>query len=258
MTIAERILLTFSKRPGDNDYQLKDSAITIDTALDPLHREYPNFADLVSKKRVVDYGCGIGYQSIALVKKYECSVIGIDTNQTTLKKAINNAKDHNILPQRLSFVERISPSMLNSFDVVISKDSFEHFGNPDQALNQMSSLLNEFGILLLTFGPPWFSPYGSHMNFFCKVPWINILFSEKTVMKVRSNYRNDGAAKYEEVESGLNKMTIAKFENIVSSNNMQLKTRNYKCIKGTNWLSKLPTFRELFIYRVTAVFSKAT
>jgi len=257
MTIGERILTTISKSPGGNDCQLRDSAITIDTALDLLYFVYPNLSALVSGKRVVDFGCGKGFQSIALVKKLDCSVIGIDTNRATLEKAITNAKDHNISSQQLSFVDRISTNMFKSFDVVISQNSFEHFGNPKLILDEMSSLLKDSGIVLLTFGPPWFAPYGSHMEYFCKVPWINILFSEKTVMKVRSNFRDDGAMRYEEVESGLNKMTIARFENIVSLANLKLQSKNYECVKGINWLSKLPLLRELFINHVSAVLCKA-
>lgn len=256
MTISERVLLALSRASADDDYQLKDSTITIDNALDLLSRKYPNLGALVSGKRVVDFGCGTGYQSIALTKKFNCYVTGIDTNEKTLEKAIINAKNHNISSKRLSFVESISADMLNSFDVVISQNAFEHFGNPVQILNDMSNLLNDSGLVLLTFGPPWFAPYGSHMHFFCKVPWINILFSEKTVMKVRSNFRNDGALRYEEVESGLNKMTVARFENIVSSNHLKLSEKSYECIKGMNWLSKLPILRELFINHITAVLCK--
>ena len=258
MNISERILLALSRAPKDDDYQQKDSAITIDAALDLLHRVYPNLSSLVSGKRVVDFGCGTGHQSIALVKKYDCTVIGIDTNKNTIKKAINNAKIHSVSSQQLSFVESISPDMLNSFDVVISQNAIEHFGDPEQILNEMNSLLKDSGIVLLTFGPPWLAPYGSHMQFFCKVPWINILFSEKTVMKVRSNFRNDGAVRYEEVESGLNRMTVTRFENIVSSNNLKLRAKNYECIKGMNWLAKLPVLRELFINHISAVLYRAT
>jgi ubiquinone/menaquinone biosynthesis C-methylase UbiE len=256
MTISERVLLALSRSPKNDDYQMQDSAI--DNALNVLHRQYPNLSTLVSGKRIIDFGCGTGCQSIALVKKFNCSVIGIDTNKKILEKASINAKNHNISSQRLSFVRNISPDMLNNFDIAISHNSFEHFEHPEQILNEINSLLNNSGLVLLTFGLPWFSPYGSHMHFFCKVPWVNILFSEKTVMKVRSNYRNDGALKYEDVESGLNKMTVARFENIVSSNKLKVKMKHYDCIKGMNWLSKLPLLRELFINRITVVLCKAT
>jgi ubiquinone/menaquinone biosynthesis C-methylase UbiE len=259
MNIRERILLSLSRAPEGNDCPQANAEISIDNALNLLTRAFPNFnAIVVSGKRVVDLGCGVGYQSIALVKKYGCSVVGVDSNQKTLRKAIENANNHNISSKELSFVESISPDMLNSFDVVISQNSFEHFANPAKVLDEMGNLLNDSGIILLTFGPPWLAPYGNHMHFFCKVPWMNVLFPEEVVMKVRSHFRNDGAKRYEDVESGLNRMTIAKFESIVSSCNLKITYRNYECIKEVNWLAKVPLLREFFIKNVTAILSKAT
>ncbi len=52
----------------------------------------------------------------------------------------------------------------------------------------MLSLLNHDGKMLITFGPPSYAPYGSHMRFFSKIPWLNIWFSEKTVMAVQRAY----------------------------------------------------------------------
>jgi hypothetical protein len=62
------------------------------------------------------------------------------------------------------------------------------------------------GCVLITFFEPWLSPYGSHMSHFTRVPWINVLFSERTVMNVRSLFRSDGATRYEDVEGGLNRI----------------------------------------------------
>lgn len=258
MNIGERILLSLSRTPKGNDYLQNDAETTIDNALNLLTCVYPNFRALVSGKRVVDFGCGTGYQSIALVTKYDCSVFGVDTNKNTLMKAIKIAKNHNVSSQKLSFVESISPDMLNSFDVVISQNSFEHFSNPEKILEEMGKLLSDSGIILLTFGPPWLAPYGSHMHFFCKVPWINVLFPEKAVMKARSHFRNDGAKRYEDVESGLNRMTLSKFESIVFSCSLKVTFKKYECIKGINWLSKVPLFREFFVNHVSVILSKAT
>ena len=256
MNIHERILLSLSRVPEDNDYPKANTKTTIDNALDLLIRVFPEFGTIVSKKRVVDFGCGAGYQSIALVKKYGCTVVGVDSNKKTLKTAIENAGMHDIPPQRLSFLESISPDMLNSFDVVISQNSFEHFANPAKVLDMMNTLLNDSGTILLTFGPPWLAPYGSHMHFFCKVPWVNVLFPEEVVMKVRNRYRNDGVTRYENVESGLNRMTIGKFESIVSSSDLAIAYKNYECVKGINLLAKVPVVREFFINHVTAILRK--
>ena len=258
MNFQELILLSLSRELESKDYSSDKSERTIEDTLSLLESEYPNFSALVSGKRVVDFGCGVGYQSIALVQKYDCFVLGIDSNQKTLEKAIEHAKSYNIPQSRLSFVDKISDGMLNNFDIVISQNSFEHFGNPSMILNEMRSLINRPGKLLITFGPPWLAPYGSHMHFFCKVPWINVLFSEKTVMKVRNRFRSDGATKYEEVESGLNKMTITKFERIIMSSNLKIEFKHYRCIKGINLLSKIPFLKEFFINHVTVILTKNT
>ena len=258
MNFLESILLSLSRAPESKDCGLGKSEWTMDNPLSLLRNEYPNFGALVSGKRVVDFGCGMGSQSIALVQEYDCSVVGIDSNQKTLEKAIEHAKSYNIPQSKLSFVDKVSDSMLNNFDIVISQNSFEHFSNPSMILDEMQGLMNESGKLLITFGPPWFAPYGSHMQFFCKVPWINVIFPEETVMNVRSRFRSDGATKYEDVESGLNKMTTAKFERIVMSGNLKIEFKNYKCIKGIKLLSKIPFLREFFINHVSVILSMAT
>lgn len=258
MSVGERILLYLSRRPSEEEYPKYDAGNAEGAALDLLTRVYPNFSALVSGKRVVDFGCGIGNQSIALVKEHGCWVVEVDSNKATLRRAMENAKEHNVSPSQLSFVGGVSPEMRESFDVVISQNSFEHFPEPEMVLNEMSCLLSSSGVILITFGPPWLAPYGSHMHFFCKVPWINILFPEKAVMKARSHFRSDGATTYEDVESGLNRMTIAKFEFIVSSCNLKLIYKKYECVKEINCLSKVPLVRELFINHVTALLARAT
>lgn len=257
MNFQEFILLSFSRAPENEDYGSEKRECTIDNSVSLLEAEYSDLGALVSGKRVVDFGCGLGYQSIALAKKYDCSVVGIDSNRTTLDGAVENAKPYQISRSRLSFVDKISDSMLNNFDIVISQNSFEHFGNPAKVLDEMRSLLDESGKILVTFGPPWLAPYGSHMHFFCKMPWINVFFSEETVMNVRNHFRSDGATKYEDVESGLNKMTIAKFERIILSSNLKIESRNYKSVKGIGLLSRIPFVREFFVNHITVILSVA-
>jgi hypothetical protein len=121
----------------------------------------------------------------------------------------------------------------------------------------MKSALKSDGKLLVTFGPPWYAPYGSHMQFFTRMPWVNILFSERTVMRVRARYRSDGAMRYRDVESGLNQMTVAKFEALVKRNGLLLEEGRYQCIKGLNGLGRIPFLRELFVNHISCVLRQA-
>ena len=113
----------------------------------------------------------------------------------------------------------------------------EHFPDPAAVLHQMKRLIHDNGKILITFGPPWYAPYCAHMHFFCKVPWINIWFSERTIMRVRSLYRDDGAERFVDVEKGLNKMSLKKFENVISENGLNIESINYKAVKGQDWLA---------------------
>ena len=257
MRIDETILLALSRQPDNRDSSGEPAghAHAPEDPLAMLRHKYPDFHHLVWRKRVVDFGCGIGHQSVALVGTEECVVCGVDTNHRTLDKAMQYAKSQALPAGRLEFRERVSRDMGGTFDVVISKDAMEHYPEPAAILEEMRRLLKPGGRLLITFGPPWFAPYGSHMHFFCKVPWLNLLFTERTVMAVRARFRDDGAKRYEDCESGLNKMSVAKFERLVAACGLKVEYRRYDCIKGLDFLGKLPLLRELFINHVTATLA---
>lgn len=258
MKLGELVLRAFSRNPQEMDYSSShdDYSRYRGNALALVKSEYPDFLELVSGKRVVDFGCGQGHQSIALVMEADCFVCGVDTNPKTLHKAAAMAADKDIPEDRLRFCTSVPSDLRGTFDVVISQDSMEHFPEPAAALDEMRALIKEDGKLLITFGPPWFAPYGSHMNFFCRLPWLNILFSEKTVMKVRSLFRSDGATRYVEVESGLNKMTVAKFEKLVAASGLVIEAIDYKCVKRLNFAASIPLMRELFINHVSSTLVK--
>lgn len=255
MRFAEKLLLFLSRKAGSGDYQTSGVEWNIDDALSLLSSVFPDFMNKIRNKRILDFGCGEGWQSVAMARNGAKYVLGIDSSQKAILKARDLAKKHG-LQHQVEFKEKIEESFKSSIDIIISQNSMEHFTDPNLVINGIKAALNQYGTIMLTFACPWFAPYGSHMHFFTKVPWVNILFSEKTVMKVRSNFRNDGATKYEEVEGGLNKMTVKKFERIISNNNLNVAYSKYDCVKGINFLSKIPLIRELFINRISCIVTK--
>ena len=74
-------------------------------------------------------------------------------------------------------------------------------------------------------------------------------------MSVRARYRHDGAKHYEEIESGLNKMSLAKFERIVRSSGLRVLERHYVGVKKINFLTKVPVVRELTTVIVAATLT---
>lgn len=254
MKLAERLLTLLSSRPEDVRNESKEQP-NLDSALDLLCRVFPGFERDIVGKDVLDFGCGAGLQSAAMAMR-GASVTGLDTNSKTLRRARELASELG-LGDRVEFAETLNDSHQGSFDVVISQNGMEHFPDPSAILDEMKSALRPGGAILVTFGPPWFAPYGSHMQFFTRVPWVNLIFAERAVMRVRSRFIGDGAKRYEDVESGLNKMTVRKFERLVAGCGLKVSYRRYDCVKGLAFLAKLPLARELFINHVSCVLREA-
>jgi len=253
--LAEKLLLLMTKKPlladcqpGTNNHSDPRSALSI------LCRVYPGFIRSIVGKRILDFGCGEGWQAIALAQKGAASVVGVDKNPTYVRKARELA-DRFQLRDWVTFTQ--SPGAFKpEFDMVISQNSMEHFSEPAKALDEMKSALRAGGSLFITFGPPWFAPYGSHMEFMTSIPWINIWFAENTVMRVRARFKSDRATRYEEVEGGLNKMTVGRFEKLTAQCGMEVRYKKYECVKGMTFLASVPLIREVFINHVSYILVK--
>jgi len=253
------LLSKLCRSPESADYP-PNVAAELDPKRDPLARlrkEYPNLPAIVAHKRVADFGCGLGAQAMALAATYDCKVVGIDTNPRTLAAAVKQARERGPSDAQVSFPPPASPGLSGTFDVVISQNAMEHFPQPAEALASMRTLLRPGGQILLTFGPPWFAPWGSHMHFFCRIPWVNLLFRESAVMRVRARYRSDGAQRYEEIESGLNRMTLRKLDTLLAQSRLRSDYIRYRGVKGQDWIGAVPLLRELLINRVTCLLTRS-
>jgi SAM-dependent methyltransferase len=247
---GETVLRWLSRPPEAADLDGDYAGNSPERALDLCRRVYPEFDHAVRGKRVLDFGCGAGLQAVAIARLGASEVVGLETNPSTLEQARLNAAAGGVA-DRARFQDRLSDDLVGRFDIVLSQNSMEHFSDPAAILGAMRRAIGPGGELWITFGPPWFAPYGSHTHFFTKLPWVNLLFSEETVMNVRGLYRHDGARRYEDVESGLNRMTVAKFDRLVASAALSVVYRRDECVKGIALLGRIPVLRELFINHVT-------
>jgi SAM-dependent methyltransferase len=176
-----------------------------------------DFSSLIRGKTVIDFGCAEGRESLELARHGARRVIGLDIRQNMLDLATRHAEAAG-LGDRCEF----SVSTNTPADVIVSFDAFEHFQDPFFVLETMHDLLSPRGVVIASFGPTWCHPFGGHL--FSVFPWAHLLFSEEALIRWRKLIRDDGATRFCEVEGGLNKMTIAWFEQLVSASRLRIET----------------------------------
>ena len=251
LSLAERALLCLSKHPDDVDrtshYENPTDQWTVASALSQLEGAFPDFTGAIRGKSVLDYGCGDGFQSVAMARQGATRVLGVEIEANRRAHGEKLAAQANV--DNVSFGAKAE----GQFDVVVSLNAMEHFIAPEENIGEMAAALHPRGKIYLTFGPLWMAPYGHHMHFFTSAPWINLMFSEKSVFRIRSLYRDDAAMSY---EPGLNRMTVAKFHHLVAGAGLKIEQIRYRPSGDLPVVANMPVLREFFVNIIDAVLVK--
>lgn len=205
--IGYRIL----KAIGEQD-NMNGSAFTNKSKIEVLLGK--NFWREIENKTVIDFGCGFGEDTIEMAEKGAKKVIGLDIREEVLSIARENALKSKV-SEKCVFVTKAEEKA----DVITSIDAFEHFDDPAEILRVMRGLLKDNGKIIAVFGPTWFHPLGGHL--FSVFPFSHLIFTEKALIRWRSDFKDDGATKFREVAGGLNGITISRFERIVAESDFR-------------------------------------
>lgn len=252
MGILEKIILMFCTEENISLDNATSSEIEYETLTN-----FNGFIKDISDKEVLDWGCGKGHDTIYIAQNGAQRAVGIDINESSIKAATELANKLKI--KNIEFItqnQNSTNSESNTFkkyDIILSKNSMEHFRNPEIIIKSMKSHLKKNGKIYITFCPPWFAPFGGHIQFFLPIPWAHILFPQKVILNIRKRYRSDGAMKYEDIEGGLNKLSVHKFEKIIKESGLKVHYKKYTCLKEINILQYLPILREFFINKIDCV-----
>ena len=126
----------------------------------------------------------------------------------------------------------------------------------------MRSFLRPGGEILLSFAEPWYSHSGSHIGGYARipgtnkaVPWVNLFFSDRALLALRAKFRPDHPAHLEDIEGGLNKMTLAKFRRIVRNSGLIVRDLRYFPTLGLPLVSRIPVIRELLTSAVSCTLT---
>jgi SAM-dependent methyltransferase len=165
-------------------------------------------------KVVIDFGCGDGDDSVEVAQRGAKKVIGVDIRERALEKARKTAAARGVA-DRCIFATQTDEKA----DVILSVDAFEHFDDPAAILKIMRKLVQDNGCVLAAFGPTWYHPFGGHL--FSPLPWAHLIFTEKSLIRWRSDFKTDGATRFCEAEGGLNQLTIRRFKKLVGESDFK-------------------------------------
>ncbi len=231
---------------------------------------------------VMDVGCGLGANLLHIHHLNAASIIGLDISSDQLKhtQALFQ-KQHPEIAAHVKFCAADAAQMpfpANSFDVLVAADTFEHITFLEKALRECVRVLRPNGRLYVYF-PPFYAPWGAHMVNWIRVPWCQVFFSEKTVLKTARYLEKTGQATNNHLppETRLdlgtndkipfvNHITIHRFLKIIQSipdwhiqkmdflpPNWRTNKRLPKIIKPVN---QLPLVREMFTAKAVFILQK--
>jgi 2-polyprenyl-3-methyl-5-hydroxy-6-metoxy-1,4-benzoquinol methylase len=210
-------------------------------------------------KTVLDIGCQLGSACVYMALHGAINVVGFDVDSEAIKFAKAKLADYPQIRDKVSYylVEDMPPE---KFDLVLSKDAFEHYMDPEQFINVMKQYLKPDGLMVIGFSPLWKSPYGAHIRVLTAWPWVHLVFPEAVVVHELKRYTKRATiTSYNEVGSGLNKMTLKRFKKIVESNGLEFvyfKTnvpshnRNSWVLHAFTAFSHIPLLREYFTVNI--------
>lgn len=199
----------------------------------------------VRGKRVLDFGCGSGEEATEFARLGAAQVIGVDIRPKLLEQARENASRAGVTERC-----RFTTAAEGRFDAVFSIDGFEHYDDPAGVLRLFHELLAPGGCAHIAFGPPWFHPMGGHL--FSVFPWAHLVFTEGALLRWRADFKHDGARHFNEVEGGLNQMTVARFRRLVKSSGLKVQSLELLPIRRLKWLFS-PLTREFLTSVVRCV-----
>jgi ubiquinone/menaquinone biosynthesis C-methylase UbiE len=115
------------------------------------HRlRYKFISEFLTTEKVLDIACGSGYGSYYLSLNNDLQVTGVDLSSDSISKAKENYQEANLKFQVANALSL--PFEDNSFDIVVSLETIEHFNVSDQKL-----YLAELKRVLTPVGKLWLS-----------------------------------------------------------------------------------------------------
>jgi SAM-dependent methyltransferase len=220
-------------------------------------------------KTVLDVGCGAGALCVEAARRGAERVVGVEVAPDYVTIGQAHLERLGAISERVE-LRRYGgdPSELGveCFDVVLSKDTFEHYGalpsTPDAEamVGAMMRLLRPGGRLAIGFGPLWHAPYGGHIDSW--LPWAHLIFPEEVIFEEFRRVRPDGyTARSFEEGVGVNRMSEARFNEIMERSGLRClhlaaNVGDRRLLRVMDVLRQVPSARRFMTQNIYGVWER--
>jgi len=215
-------------------------------------------------KRVLDLGCGYGPLVFDILDRGAAECTGIDLSQERVARAHQFAKDNGYGGRATFVAGDVRALEDHGFDLVVSKDTFEHIDDLTGLMDAIMACLKPGGRFYVGFGPLYHSPFGDH-GWYSRFPWGHVAAGRKAVVE-RINRREN--AQFRSIqEAGLNGLTPADFRRHLAHPNARLVSLTVNSVEGMakklaigpmNLLRRVPALEPYFTVSMYAVLERAS
>ena len=220
--------------------------------------ERPN----LENKSIFDFGCGHGSLCIDLANNGAELVTGIDLEDKLLSFANANLDTNfNHLKSTIEFKKKdlLNDKLNQEFDLIVSKDTFEHTTNLPEIIDKFYDLLKKDGKAYIGFGPLYNFYNGDHGRTQLKFPWLHVVLTDKFIVN-RFNKKNKFKIKKIE-DLGLSKYSFNEYEKIFRNSKFEIEyfvtnKSDHPAAKLFNFLSKFSFLKEYFTYNIYCILKK--
>jgi len=216
-------------------------------------------------KTALDLGCGHGSLCIDMAKAGAARVVGVDLNERLIRFAQQNLqRNYPELADRVEFhCIDIADLPEGDFDLMTSKDTFEHVMDLPKVLRDMRERLKSGGRLYAAIGPLWNSPFGDHDTvkrlIGVNIPWAHLWLPDRLVLRATAKRLGRPLQSYRDL--GMNMLAFRDYRRIIHDAGFMVEFFQPNCsrhpvVRMFSLLRHLPLVGDYFVNNLYCILRK--